>query len=649
MSFFTTLFKSYNYGLNHGMIDKNDDNTSLILPLYHNSMKSNGKNIIEIKLDKESNLIDAYFLKNEEIVIFPVTEDSVSRSSGVSPHPLYDNFDYLVKDNSKKSLAYLDGLSSWLNYENIDFVRIFYNFINRDKAFDEVLIKLYGDYKIKNNKNIEYIDKSSGKSKKLNADFSKIYLSYKIENYDGLRDVSITDNKVLHKKYIDYVNYLIENDKETPKIICNISGEEDYLCLKHKPLIGSAKLISQITANDENFFGRFDDPSQTIKIGKNTSQKIMLMAKSLLDCKNTSRWLGGLTYALSWFSDDIQNQSNFDLGKNIKVDNPIAKNKFLTRQLETLPKLDSHTENIGIKLADEISENIVKSFTSGKILFSLDSNYYFAVVDKISNGRVSVRYFSQIRSSDLIENLNQWQRNYHRFGYSKEDGSFSYTPSLRRFIFAAYGVERDGKLEIDKDSFLTSQFSNLMAAIVEGRKMPQNIIKALEINIGNRQKYDKTWKEIKLCTLAALRNKEEIDNNMLDRKKLDRSYLYGRLLALYELIESNTYSNDDARVTNAEKLWSSFINNPVTINFRLRTLVMPYRFKLKADEKKRKLCENIDKEISTISNLISDNYDDENPSYNKPLGPAFIFGYEGQKNYIEYITYKKTKETEEEN
>ena len=646
MSFFTTLFKSYNYGLDHGMIDKKDDNTSLILPLYHNSMKSNGKNIIEIKLDKESNLIDAYFLKKDEIVIFPVTEDSVSRSSGVSPHPLYDNFDYIVKDNSKKSLAYLDGLSGWLNYENIDFVRIFYDFINRDKAFDEILIKLYGYYKIKNKKNIEYIDKSSGKGKKSNADFTKIYLSYKIENYDDLRDVSITDNKVLHKKYIDYVNYLLENDKETTKIICNISGEEDYLCLKHKPLIGSAKLISQITANDENFYGRFSAPSQTIKIGKNTSQKIMQMAKSLLDCKNTSRWLGGMTYAISWFSDDIQNESNLDLSKNIKLYNKLSKNNFLNRNLKIKPNLDNNT---GLRFADEISKNIVKSFTNGKVLFTDKSNYYFAVVDKISNGRVSVRYFNEIKSSELIENLKKWQENYHWFGYSKDDGSFSYTPSLRRFILAAYGVERDGKLEIDKDSFLTSQFSNLMAAIVEGRQMPQNIIKAIEINIRNRQKYNNTWNEIKLCTLAALRNKEEIDSNMLDRNKLDRSYLYGRLLALYELIESNTYSNDDARITNAEKLWSSFINNPVTMNFRLRTLVMPYRFKLKADEKKRKLCENIDNEITTVSNLISDNYGDKDPSYNKPLGPGFIFGYEGQKNYIEYFNYKKSIEIDKEN
>lgn len=648
MSFFTALHNSYNYGLDHDMIDNGENSTSLILPIYHNSMKSNGKNIVEIKLDKDSNLLEAYFLKDGEIVIFPVTEDSVSRSSGVSPHPLFDNFDYIIQDNSQKSLAYIEVLENWLKYEDIDFVRIFYDFIRKDKAYLDILDKLYGDYKIKDGKNVEYVDRSGKKEKITNIDFSKIYLSYKIEDFEDLRDVSLTENKNLHKKYIDYINYVLKNSDDVPKITCNISGSEDYLCLKHKPLISSAKLISQITANDENFYGRFDDPSQTIKIGKNTSQKIMLMAKSLLDCKNTSRWLGGLTYAMSWFSDDIQNRSNLDLSKNIRIDNPISKNNFLSMQLKAKTDLNSHAENIGPMLSEDISENIVKSFTNGKILFSTDSNYYFAIVDKISNGRVSVRYFNQVRSSDLIENLNQWQKKYHWFGYSNANGSFSYTPGLRRFILAAYGVERDGKLEIDKDSFLTSQISNLMAVIVEGRQMPQNIIKALENNIRNRHKYDKTWNEIKLCSLAVLRNKEEIDSNMLDRKKLDRSYLYGRLLALYELIESNTYSNDDARITNAEKLWSSFINNPVATNFRLRTLVMPYRFKLIADEKKRNFCENIDKEITTVSNLISDNYDDKNSSYDKPLGPAFIFGYEGQKNYIEYVYYKKSKEVEEE-
>lgn len=51
MSLFTALHQTYNYGLAHGIVDNDNEDKSLLLPLYHNSMKSNGKNILEIKLD----------------------------------------------------------------------------------------------------------------------------------------------------------------------------------------------------------------------------------------------------------------------------------------------------------------------------------------------------------------------------------------------------------------------------------------------------------------------------------------------------------------------------------------------------------------------------------------------------------------------
>ena len=77
MSFLTALYDSYNYGLENNLVGDLDNKSSLILPIYHNSMKSNGKNIVEILVNKKSELVDAHFLNENEIVIFPVTEDSV--------------------------------------------------------------------------------------------------------------------------------------------------------------------------------------------------------------------------------------------------------------------------------------------------------------------------------------------------------------------------------------------------------------------------------------------------------------------------------------------------------------------------------------------------------------------------------------------
>ena len=159
MSFLTALYKSYVYGEENDLIGLKEDSDNLILPIYHNSMKSNGKNIVEVFLDKDSNLLDARFLKEDEIVIFPVTEDSVARSSGVSPHPIFDNFDYIIQDGSKKSLAYIEGLESWISYRNNEFLRVVRNFIEKDNSFDQIIEKLFYKYKFGKNKEVIQVDR----------------------------------------------------------------------------------------------------------------------------------------------------------------------------------------------------------------------------------------------------------------------------------------------------------------------------------------------------------------------------------------------------------------------------------------------------------------------------------------------------------
>ena len=644
MSFLTALLNSYNYGLENNLVGNPDDKSSLILPIYHNSMKSNGKNIVEIKINKKSELIDARFLEDGDIVIFPVTEDSVARSSGIAPHPLFDNFDYVMQENTNKSEAYISQQEAWLNYDEDDFVKIIHDYIIKEKVFEDILSKLFKNYKITKDKNVEYIDNSEKKAKKVAIDFSKVFLTFAVENYDGKKDLSLSENKNLQEKFIKYTKDIFARDKDTEEIICNISGEKDFLCLKHKPLIGSARLISQITANNENFLGRFDKPDETIKIGKESSQKIIQMAKSLLDGDNTARWLGEFTYALSWFSDDIQNKTDLDPTKKIEI---IDLGPLFDLAGDNLPEGNRSESK---KISDETSESIVKSFTSGKVLFSNESKYYMAIIDKVSNGRVAVKYFREMDSSRLKENLVAWQNKYHWYRFTKEKGKTNYTPSPLMLIQTAYGVEREKGLEVAKKKFVTDQYKNILASIIEGRDMPKNIIQALEINIRNRLNYDKFWLQVKLCALSVLREKEGIKSNMLDRNDTDRSYLFGRLLALYERLEKLTYDTDNERVTNAEKLWTSYVNKPVTMNLRLRNLLRPYEDKLLHNDSKRGIYFKIKKDIAEVINLISENYDYKSKETNRPLGSGFIFGYEAQM--ADLFTKKEDKiilESEENN
>lgn len=641
MSFLTALYNSYNFGLENNLVGNLDDKSSLILPIYHNSMKSNGKNIVEILINKKSELVDAKFLEDGDIVIFPVTEDSVARSSGIAPHPLFDNFDYVMQVDTPKSDAYISQQEAWLNYEDDDFVKIIHNYIIKERVFEEILSKLYRDYKIVKDKNVEYIDNSEKKPKTVSVDFSKVFLTFAVEDYEGKKNLSLSENKKLQEKFIKYTKGFFARDKDTEEIICNVSGKEDFLCLKHKPLIGSARLISQITANNENFLGRFDKPDETIKIGKESSQKIIQMAKSLLDGDNTARWLGEFTYALSWFSDDIQNKTDLDPTKKIEI-------------LDLGPLFDLTGENLpqgnrseSRKISDETSESIVKSFTSGKVLFSNESKYYMAIIDKVSNGRVAVKYFREMESSRLKENLVTWQNKYHWYKISKEKEKTNYTPSPLMLIQTAYGVEREKGLEVTKKKFVTDQYKNILASIIEGRDMPKNIIQALEINIRNRLNYDKFWPQVKLCALAALREKEGIESNMLDKKEIDRSYLFGRLLAIYEKTEAFTYNKDDERITNAEKLWSSYLNKPATMSMRLSDLIKPYDFKLHANEKTREIRNILKREAGDVIELIGENYKFNGVETNKPLNSGFLFGYQAQIKELDYLYKKTTRESGE--
>ena len=517
-------------------------------------------------------------------------------------------------------------MEAWLAYEDNDFVRIIRDFIKDGKALQSVFEGLKPepiDEKIKKEDPEKAKRLEDDREKKINA-LRKIYFTFSIAGYKDLKNVGVSENIDLQKQFRAYVNHLNEEDPDRKKITCNLSGKSDYLCVKHQPLMGTARLVSQITANGENYLGRFSEADQNIKIGMETSQKVHLMAKYLLSGENTRRWLGEQVNMVSWFSDDICNESGVDVTKTIETSN---------KGLGILPK-KRKASNVAPSIADEVTKNIVQSFTVGRPKFSDDANYYIAIFDKVSNGRVAAKYFKTLSVSRLKENLVNWQKKYHWRGYGKESRDKDFTPSPRRIVLAAYGTEREGGLEISKKTFLTSQYQSILAALVEGRDIPSNFERALAMNIRNRNRYDKTWMEVKFCALAILKQKGGFGEAMLNRENTDRSYLFGRLLAIFERIEASTFEKESDRTTNAEKMWTSYTNHPATVMMRLRDLLKPYERKLQSDESKRGIYLKLKKDMTEVTNLLDDHYDFTNREVNRPLDYGFIFGYEGQMRDI---------------
>ena len=112
----------------------------------------------------------------------------------------------------------------------------------------------------------------------------------------------------------------------------------------------------------------------------------------------------------------------------------------------------------------------------------------------------------------------------------------------------------------------------------------------------------------------------------LDRERTSRDYLFGRLLALAEHLESRAlYVGGEKRTTNAEKLMQRFADRPQSTWLNLETNLAPYKVRLSA--KRPGFLHNMKEEIDTVVNA----FDTEDFVSDKRLTGEFLLGYHCQR------------------
>ena len=121
----------------------------------------------------------------------------------------------------------------------------------------------------------------------------------------------------------------------------------------------------------------------------------------------------------------------------------------------------------------------------------------------------------------------------------------------------------------------------------------------------------------------------------LDLENQDRSYLYGRLLAVCEKVERTTYDRGESRETNAIRLQSAFVNHPMQTWKILEGLLNPYFQKLRPGSREyyREL----------ISSIAASFQDEDAMALNQELKETYLLGY-----YLQRAELNKKKEEKEE-
>lgn len=642
MNIFTALYQTYLSCEESGLVDNFNDlnNSAVLLPIFHTNKRSNnGKDIIEITLNEEGDFLRANYLEKNEIIIFPITEASVARANDKAPHPLSDELSYITTAFSQeKSDAYMANLGKWVHFneeghENV-ILNSIWTYLKKDTLLDDIIDYLYprSVYKVDANKIVVSVD-----DKNITLS-SKDFITFCIET-KAKRNRKVSKDKELHKNFISFVESTLD---KLPKELCDISGLQTYCTKKHRGLMGNAKLIS-VSNHIETYYGRFEDGSSVTKVGYITSQKIHNMLKYLLENTSTSHTLDASSKVITWPSVDLQDY-DYDFMNEQTFSETEDENDLVSF-------LDDDMEEYSIKSK---KAQVINDHIRGKMLSTHATTYqdfdnlrfYVLIIDKVSNGRISVKYFREIFMGDLTNRISNWYATTNwQYGYGKY--LKVKTPSLSQIANVTYGhFNKDSKrIEMYDDALRKKTVERLLPSIVDGKKIPMDIVNKTMNNLSKRIAYKEGWDTLLNTACSVLKKykwdyKREEVTSKLDEMNNSRDYLYGRLLAVIELIETTATSSD--KITNAEKLWATYMQSPQKTYGILIKRIRPYLDRLK---KNNKYYYYYDTLLSELTNAIND-LDLSNGEQNSRLNEDFIFGYYAQKKQ----TYtKKVKQGEEKN
>ena len=268
-------------------------------------------------------------------------------------------------------------------------------------------------------------------------------------------------------------------------------------------------------------------------------------------------------------------------------------------------------------------------------------------LDAATTGRLSITYYNELSASDFLNRIMYWGETcnwlYLRFTEQKQPYYRLETPTFRRIAECAFGREQGNFIELN-DKVLKEQVQRLMKCMLDRQPMPRDIVSALVNRASMPLAYSRNNREILLATTCATIikyytdkgiMKGEYDEMKLNLENRDRSYLFGRLLAVFEKVERSTYEKGENREPNAIRLQSAYVNHPLKTWKTLEDALKPYFQKLKPGSR-----EYYKRLISEITEQFCE---EDSSLLNQELKETYLLGY-----YLQRAELNKKKDEQKE-
>lgn len=644
----------------------------VLLPPFHTTVAAQ----ITVIIDENGKFIRAERVSEEDkLTIIPVTEKSGSRTAGVEPHPFCDNLKYLCgdymlhynnkkKDYSKNYELYITELEKWRNslYTHKK-VNALYEYLVKQTLITD--LSRAGILKL--DENGVFIEKE-----KLNGiPQEEAFVRFCIEEIIDAEEDILNDNsgqffsecwldKTLQKSFIDYYKSTFHEPQ-----LCYLTGENAQISFLHSKKIRNegdgAKLISSNDSANFTFRGRFRNKAEAFSIGYEASQKAHNALKWIIRRQGYHFndmclviWESNLKPIPDWSFDTDKICDDYD-------------SLFEALELEELKANEVQATG------EEQAERFLKAMRGYKTKLGDTSKIVLLSFNSATTGRLAMTEYKTFESARYIENIKYWHKScewLHKKKKDKQNYSFIGMVGIKEIAEVLYGTEQKGILTLNNKVKLYSNLcERLLPCITEKKPLPIDFVNravqrasspvsfeeyynweralSLACSFVKKQKIDEMERRRKAMDLEKEELQQsvqtEYDIRKVDEECGDRSYLYGRLLAVADRIEYTTFDReeDKNRVTNAKRFMCAFSQNPYRTWQTIEENVQNYLNKKKVSERMY---------YSQLLDKITAKFNREEFIKNEKLDGLYLLGFHCQSYDMTHRAKaedKKEKEEEE--
>ncbi len=588
---------------------------------------------------------DGQEAENEMLTLIPCTPQSASRTAGLAPHPLEDKLEYIARDygeygdgkkgkNFEAYEMYIEQLKDWVESpegQEIPELQTIYEYLRDHDVIAELAkerVLVIQDGKI--------ADKWDGAAEDKPPIFNsgtapdKSLVRFTVIDEWGRQTFPWKEKKV-QDAFISYYLRKIREGKEegVEKGICFASGQEDMMAPSHGKYIRNrgdgAKIISgQERSDNLKYSGRFTDAKEATGLSYENSQKAM----------NALRWLiarQGINYYgkvfLMWGREESKKVSpRAKLGAAVNGGRWIVEEDFY-REPTTKKEIAREYNRILFGTAEPLEKDLFEKMN-------------VMILDAATPGRLSILFYDQFYVNDYLERLVLWhsRSNWILYMYRNDEGKLVSAEGIypfRNIIKMAYGENANDKIK-------RNAMERIFMSIINGQKVPRDIVQALvrktltkaALACGSTADSEgmnfKTWLELLDVSCSMVKNYLSDQEGKgyevsLDTTCRNRSYLFGRLLAIADNTERTAMDYSQERLTNAMQYMNAFSQRPSTTWALIYRKLQPYMGRLKNNY----TC--VQKDIDEIIDL----FEMEDFASNVPLEPVFLMGFSHQRRAIE--------------